>query len=142
MHGKLLFPIHARHHSVIVPDSGTFLMFSVWERAGHGLISIGTATLVSRWHPLPLEGRVAYALIFLLGDLIGHLNVELMPAGFSRSVLGKLFFTPTYHALHHLRFKGHYGLYSPVMDVLFGTYFDDYPDLQARAAQGHGSIRH
>lgn len=139
MHTTWLRVIHRQHHTAKVTQPLTFLSFSIAERSLQGVFGIGTAALFSHFFtPIPLEGVIGYAILFVLLDLKGHLNVEIYPAGFSRTLLGKILFTPTYHAMHHARLTGHYGLYSPLMDHLFGTVYSDYDQVQTRAAHGVG----
>src|SRR5690606_5712092 len=42
----------------------------------------------------------------------------------------------TFHAMHHARYTGHYGLFTTVLDRVLGTAWDDTPEVQARAARG------
>lgn len=55
-----------------------------------------------------------------------------------RKPVGKIINTPTYHALHHARYKGHYGLFTPYLDMMFGTYFKDYEIVHWHLSNGHG----
>jgi len=136
MHLPRFFFIHKRHHQALVAQPLTFLCFSWQERLVHSLLAGGTAMLVSQFLPLPIEGTIAYSVTFVLLDLLGHLNTEVFPAWFGRSWIGKFIYTPTFHALHHARFRGHYGLFTTFMDRLFGTWFPDYERVQSDAASG------
>jgi len=136
MHRKSFYFVHRAHHESLVVRPLTSLTFSISERMLQSLIA-GTAALAfSQVVPLPVEGPVLYYFVFFLLDILGHLNVEVFPAGFGGSILGKVVYTPTFHAMHHARFKGHYGLFTSIMDHLFGTVFDDYARVQADAASG------
>src|SRR2546427_5937141 len=41
-------------------------------------------------------------------------------------------------SMHHARYTGHYGLFTTMLDRALGTYWDDYPEVHARAARGEG----
>jgi hypothetical protein len=42
----------------------------------------------------------------------------------------------TYHALHHARWTGHFGLGTTVLDRLLGTEWSDWPELHRRVLDG------
>ncbi len=85
---------------------------------------------------LALYGLANYAL-----NVLGHSNVEVFPGWFARSRLGRWLVTPTYHALHHARYRGHYGLFTSVLDRCFGSVYADYEMVQQRASAGQGLTR-
>lgn len=138
MHSRALYFIHAQHHTARVVSPFTSFSFSLAEQALSNVPATLFIILLSRVMPLSVPGIMAFSLVNILGSLLAHLNVELFPAGFARTALGRVFFSSTYHALHHARFQGHYGLFTRVMDRLFGTEFPDYAELQTAAAQGQG----
>ncbi|HWJ25042.1 MAG TPA: sterol desaturase family protein, partial [Flavisolibacter sp.] len=45
-----------------------------------------------------------------------------------------VFNTPTYHAMHHARYVKNYGLITSTLDRLFNTMWEDYDQVQSRAA--------
>jgi sterol desaturase/sphingolipid hydroxylase (fatty acid hydroxylase superfamily) len=91
--------------------------------------------------PVTLAGVMAYILTNYALNVFGHGNTEWLPERFVRSWAGRLFFTPTFHALHHARYQGHYGLFTPMLDRWLGTAFDDYEQVHARAREGAGLER-
>ncbi len=138
LHTKALYFIHAQHHVAKVTHPLTSLSFGLLERMVLISGSLGFAILASRVLPLALPGLMAYYLVNYILNVLGHSNVELLPAGFARTLGGKVLFTPSYHALHHARYTGHYGLFTRVLDRAFGTEWEDYPEVQERAARGEG----
>jgi sterol desaturase/sphingolipid hydroxylase (fatty acid hydroxylase superfamily) len=138
LHTRALYFLHAQHHTARVVSPFTSFSFSLAEHA----LSTAPATfgivLLSQVMPLSPVGLGAFSLLNVFGSLLAHLNVELFPAGFARSAVGQVFFSSTYHALHHARYRGHYGLFTRVMDRLLGTEFPDYAELQSAAARGQG----
>jgi Delta7-sterol 5-desaturase len=141
MHTRLLWPIHAPHHRSLVTCSLSGLRFSLAEKLVLTLGSVGFAAAVSWVMPVTLPGLLAFFVVYYAESILGHSNVEIMPERIVRSPVGRLVGTTTFHALHHARFKGHYGLTTPALDYLFGTVFADYPEAQERAARGEGFER-
>jgi sterol desaturase/sphingolipid hydroxylase (fatty acid hydroxylase superfamily) len=132
LHRPRLFFIHAQHHVARVCDPFTSVSFSLVE---HVLAT--TPPLVVSWAmtlvlPVPIEAAALFGFVVWVGDVYAHSNLEPWPAGFTETWPGKVFATPTHHALHHARLNGHYGLYTRWLDRLFGTEFDDYAAVHAR----------
>ncbi|MES1243414.1 MAG: sterol desaturase family protein [Acidobacteriota bacterium] len=141
MHTRLLWPIHAAHHRALVTASTSGLRFSLAEKLVLTLGSVGFAAAASHVLPVTLPGLLAFFVVYYSESILGHSNVEIMPAGLVRSPLGRVVGSTTFHALHHSRFSGHYGLTTPLLDYIFGTVFPDYPEVQERAARGEGLER-
>ncbi|MFP2908061.1 sterol desaturase family protein [Pyxidicoccus sp. 3LFB2] len=141
LHTRALYRLHAQHHVAQVTDPLTSLSFSVVERmvlmgGGFGLVILAMQVM-----PVTLAGVMAYILTNYALNVFGHGNTEWLPERFVRSWAGRLFFTPTFHALHHARYQGHYGLFTPMLDRWLGTAFDDYEEVHARARAGNGLER-
>jgi sterol desaturase/sphingolipid hydroxylase (fatty acid hydroxylase superfamily) len=142
MHTRSLYWIHRQHHTAHVVDPLASLSFSILERAILLLGALGAAVAFSRLvHPIGAAGLFAYALTNYALNVLGHTNVEVYPAWFARSPVGRWIVTPTYHALHHARYRGHYGLFTSVLDRAFGDVFPDYELVQERASAGNGLSR-
>ena len=138
MHSNAFYFIHAQHHSALVAHPLTVLSFSVTERV---ILMSGILIfpiLVSPYLPISKLGIVIYGLLNLILSQVGHFNAEFFPRWFGSHRLGKYLNTPTYHAMHHARQRGNYGLITTIMDRLCGTYFEDYPKILEMAADGEG----
>jgi sterol desaturase/sphingolipid hydroxylase (fatty acid hydroxylase superfamily) len=141
LHTKALYRFHAQHHVAQVTDPLTSLSFSLVERlvlmgGGMGLVFLAMEVM-----PVTNAGVMGYILTNYFLNVVGHGNTEWLPQRFVSSWAGRLFFTPTFHALHHARYQGHYGLFTVVLDRWLGTAFGDYPQVHARAREGHGLVR-
>ena len=135
LHHPKLFWIHRHHHQAMVMNPWTSLSFSFLER---GILLFGVTLLpaiFSQWIAFPLQAYTAYFLINYIMNVFGHLNAEVVPQTFVKSSFGKFFFTPTYHALHHIRYKGHFGLFTSALDKLHGTYFKDYEAVHMKNSE-------
>jgi Delta7-sterol 5-desaturase len=141
MHTKALFFLHRQHHVAQVTDPLTSLSFSLIERAILLIGALGAAILLSWTIGISVAGMWTYAIANYALNVLGHSNVEVFPAWFTKSRLGRWLVTPTYHALHHARYGGHYGLFTSVLDRAFGSVYPDYEAVQERASAGQGLTR-
>lgn len=141
MHTRALYWIHAQHHVAQVTNPLTSLSFSVAER----VVLLGGAfmlvTVAGGFMPITQAGLALYILSNYALNVLGHGNTEWVPERVVSSWVGRAFITTTFHAMHHARYQGHYGLFTPVLDRWLGTAFDDYPQVHARARAGQGLER-
>lgn len=141
LHTRALYRFHAQHHVAQVTDPLTSLSFSLVERLVLMTGGLGLVLLAMEVMPVTQAGVMAYIVTNYILNVVGHGNTEWLPQRFVSSWAGRLFFTPTFHALHHARYQGHYGLYTVVLDRWFGTAFPDYPRVHAQARAGQGLTR-
>lgn len=141
LHGRRFYWIHRQHHVAKVANPITAISFSVIERFIFVGGFIGFLGLVSLFIPLSRPGILSFAVIAYIANVLGHSNVEFVPAWIAKSRLGGVFYTPSFHSMHHARYHGHYGLYTTVLDRWFNTYFQDYPEVYDRAVAGAGLER-
>jgi sterol desaturase/sphingolipid hydroxylase (fatty acid hydroxylase superfamily) len=123
LHTRWLYKrVHAVHHRSVDVNPLTSYSF-------HGI----EALLITAWLipvawlvPLPLPLLMAAQGVGLANNVMAHLGYELLPSWWIRAPLLRWTNTATFHALHHERFKGNYGLFTRVWDRLFGTELDGY----------------
>jgi Delta7-sterol 5-desaturase len=138
LHTRALYFLHRQHHVARVTDPFASMSFGLVERGVLTLGLLGFATVLSWWVPLARGGLVLYVFSNYVLNVLGHTNIEALPAHFPRTLPGRFFISSTFHAMHHARLQGHYGLFTQVLDRLGGTYFEDFPQVHARAASGEG----
>lgn len=141
LHTPAFYFIHRQHHVATVVDPLTSLSFSMLERLILIVGALGFVVLLSQVAAVSGPGLAVYGLVNYSLNVLGHSNVEVFPSGFARSAVGRWIVTPTYHALHHARYRGHYGLFTVVLDRAFGSVFPDYAAVQERAGEGDGLTR-
>lgn len=141
MHTRALFFIHRQHHVAKVTDPLTSLSFSLLERLVLLTGALGAAIMLSWTIEISLAGLAAYGLANHALNVLGHANVEVFPGWFARSRFGRWLVTPSFHALHHARYRGHYGLFTTILDRSFGNVYPDYELVQDRASTGRGLTR-
>ena len=141
MHTRMLYAVHALHHRSRVTCPLTGLRFSLPEKMILTLGSVGFALIASWLMPITLPAILAFFAAYYVESIAGHSNVEIVPTEIVQSPIGKVFASTTFHALHHARVRGHYGLTTTVLDHLFGTVFPDYVEVHERVVRGE-SLRH
>jgi lathosterol oxidase len=138
LHTKPFYFIHRQHHVATVVSPFSALSFSLIERVILLIGGFGGILTIAHFYPLAPFGILLYLLVNYILNLFAHLNVEVVPPVLLRLRIGRVLNAPTYHALHHGRYRGHYGLYTPFLDWIFDSQFDDYREVQKRAYGGEG----
>ncbi len=136
MHVKQLHFIHREHHLSLLTEPWTSVSFSFLEKFIFSSGILGMLAAFSQVHPLSAVGIFAYYLLYFFTNTLGHANFEFRKEGYYRSFMGSVFNSPSYHAMHHARYIKNYGLLTPWLDRIFGTEWDDVPEVQSRAARG------
>ncbi len=126
LHHPKLYWLHRVHHETSTVSPSSSIAFSLIERFILIFGILFVPVFISYFVPFPNEAYIGYLIINYILNVYGHLNVEFVPEKFVKSKFGDIFITPTYHAIHHEKFNGHYGLFTAVMDDLFGTNHKDY----------------
>ncbi len=136
MHTRPLHFMHREHHLSHLTAPWTSVSFSLLEKFVFSLGILGGLALVSLLIPLSALGVFAYYVLYFVTNTLGHANFEFRKPGYYDRFMGKVFNTPSYHALHHARYVKNYGLITPWLDRLFGTDWKDVSQVQTRAASG------
>lgn len=140
-HTRALYFMHAQHHVARTAQPLSALSFSVLERLVLLAGTVGVAALLEPVYPIALRGLELYLWVNYALNVLAHSNVEVAPAWFMRSPLGRVFIATTFHALHHDRGRGHYGLFTRTLDRLLGTEVVDYEHVVRAAREGRASER-
>jgi sterol desaturase/sphingolipid hydroxylase (fatty acid hydroxylase superfamily) len=135
-HTHRFYFLHAQHHTARISDPFTSFSFSLVEHIAILPSSALFIAALSYVFPVSLLSILSVAVVNEALASYGHWNVEIWRVGFTKSLLGKMLMTPTYHSMHHARFNGNYGLYTRIPDRIFGTEWADYPALHDRTASG------
>jgi lathosterol oxidase len=137
MHTRLLIRIHREHHASHVTTPLTAFSTSVPEclgwLVGYALAPTLLTALGVGVHPL---GFAAYMLYNFWGNVLGHINAEVIPAFVGRRVHSWTAHPIVYHSLHHARYTGHYSFCATFMDRTCGSEWPDWPALHARVLAG------
>jgi len=133
---------HQYHHKSINTEPTTGVSFEIGERLAYTVL-FAIPPLVADY--LGYQSFFALGLYLLWFDLMnegGHINFEILPMWFFRSPLRYIIYSPTFHAVHHTKFKKNYSLFMPWSDILFGTavYTHDEPAAAAAAVESQESV--
>lgn len=136
LHHPRLVALHRWHHvsRITTPLSGQSV--SLGEAIGWTVGYVGLPLALASVFPISASGWAWYMAFNVIGNIAGHANVEVVPLApglRARSLFATVF---TYHALHHLRWTGHYGFASTWADRLLGTEWPDWMALYERVARG------
>ena len=135
MHHKSLHFIHREHHKSRVTNPWSSVSFSFLEKFIFSVGIIGFMAGLSHFTPISVFGIGSYYLLYFYTNTLGHANFEFRKPRYYEGFMGKIFNTPSYHAMHHARYTNNYGLMTPWLDKLFGTTWEDFSEVQTRAAE-------
>ncbi len=137
MHTRALVRFHRWHHRSHVTTPLTGQSMSAVEACAWMLGYVGLPSVFSQLIPLGFWGWIGYLAFNMLGNIVGHSNVEpTLRAGATRAA-STLVNPYVYHALHHARWTRHYSFQAALMDRLLGTEWDDWPALYERIVSGN-----
>ncbi|XP_026390084.1 protein ECERIFERUM 1-like [Papaver somniferum] len=123
-HHFLYSRYHSHHHSSIVTEPVTSVIHPFGEHIIYFLlfaipiltvIFTGTASVVA------VGGYIIY-IDFM--NYLGHCNFELVTISYVFNIfpfLKYIFYTPSFHSLHHTQFRTNYSLFMPIYDLIYGT---------------------
>ncbi len=66
-----------------------------------------------------------FMMLQLVQNVYAHGGFELFPPGWIVSPVGRHWNSAVHHALHHKTSRGNFGLYTAVLDRVFGTVIDE-----------------
>jgi lathosterol oxidase len=136
LHHRSLVRFHRWHHvsRVTTPLSG---QSTSWvEAAGWMVGYVALPVALSRMVPISASGWAWYMAYNVVGNIVGHANVEPVPRGrwiYWGALISNAF---VFHSLHHARWTGHYCFAAAGMDRLFGTEWPDWMELHDQLAAG------
>jgi sterol desaturase/sphingolipid hydroxylase (fatty acid hydroxylase superfamily) len=134
MHTKALLWIHREHHKSKVTNPLSSVSFSFLEKLIFSVGIIIPIAALSTFMPISFYGLYAYYIFYFITNVLGHSNMEIRDAEYAKTWIGKVLNTPTFHAMHHARYVKNYGLITSTLDRFFNTMWEDYEQVQSRAA--------
>lgn len=124
-HPKLYRFTHAVHHRSTNPSPWAALFFQPTEAVLEAAI-LPLAVLIL---PLHIYTIIAFLMLMMFLNTLGHLGVELYPQGFTRSRWTWWNNTATHHNMHHRYVNYNFGLYFNWWDRMMGTNHPRYHDV-------------
>jgi sterol desaturase/sphingolipid hydroxylase (fatty acid hydroxylase superfamily) len=136
---------HAFHHKSLVVRPNTAMTFDVQERLMLTVLFFGLFAALDHFvfgTGVSILGFFLYIGVHDTLNFLGHYNTEVLPRWYVKNKwLNWMFYSPTFHALHHSRYTKNYGLFTPWCDILFGTKSDETEPLAEMAIIGKGPQR-
>ncbi|KAI3919341.1 hypothetical protein MKW92_015624 [Papaver armeniacum] len=125
LHHFLYSRYHSHHHSSIVTEPVTCSCYtSIREHViYHILFAIPMVTVIFTG-TLSLVAIGGYITYVDFMNYLGHCNFESVAISSVFNIfpfLKYLFYTPSFHSLHHSRFRTNYSLFMPIYDHIYGT---------------------
>lgn len=123
MHYKKIYPIiHRIHHISKNPTPWAAFSFHPIE----AFIQIAWIPIIILFIPTHILTIAIWVMYMMLFNVIGHLGYEIFPKNFISSIFGKIFFSSSFHNMHHRKNNCNYGLYFVIWDRILGTMHNDY----------------
>ena len=138
LHHKRLFrATHLHHHKSRTPTPWTAYSFSSWEAVTEALF-LPIFMLATSTMGFAMTGLAVFLFLWhmIFRNVIGHLGVELYPAGWVDNRWTGWWNTTTHHDLHHSSGNTNFGLYFTWWDRWMGTehprYREEFRTVTAR----------
>ncbi|XP_026429627.1 protein ECERIFERUM 1-like [Papaver somniferum] len=130
-HHFLYSRYHSHHHSstatepitsVIHPFGEHLMYFTLFMIPLLNMVFTGTGSIVA---------FAAYITYIDFMNNMGHWNFEFVPSSLFKTFpfLKCIFYTASYHSLHHTQFRTNYALFMPMYDYIYGTMDKSSDDL-------------
>ena len=133
--GPIYRLIHRVHHAYDNPTATALYALHPGEVLGFGSLWV---VLLCVWD-FSLGSVVGYTALNLVFGLVGHLGIEVFPAGWARGPVTGLVSTATFHNQHHASPTHNMGFYTTIWDRWFGTLHPAYEaEFEANARRGWG----
>ncbi|WP_072218014.1 sterol desaturase family protein [Leptolyngbya sp. NIES-2104] len=134
-HPRLFKRLHHGHHQSGDPTPWTSFAFDLLDAIVQAIFLVGVVFII----PLHLITLVAVLMTMTIASLVHHLGFEPLPASSSYHWLRKWVIDSTHHAIHHRKYKVHYGLYFTFWDRWLGTQDPNY-EYQIRSTHIQSSL--
>ncbi|KAL9689443.1 hypothetical protein QQ045_009829 [Rhodiola kirilowii] len=134
-HHFLYSRYHSHHHASIVTEPHTSVIHPFAEHIVY-FILFGLPMMIPIFTGVASVGCIAGYLFYVdMLNCIGHCNFEFIPKWVFSIFppLKYIMYTPTFHSLHHTKFRTNYSLFMPFYDYIYGTMDDSTDKLHASA---------
>lgn len=135
-HKKLFRATHLHHHKSRTPTPWTAYSFSMWEAATEAAF-VPIFLLITSLMGVAYAGFAIFIFLWIMivRNVMGHLGVEMHPAGWVDTPWLDWISTTTHHDLHHSDGKYNFGFYFTFWDRLMGTEHPEYKERFRAVAQ-------
>ena len=109
--------VHKTHHESKTTSAWTAFSFHPIEGFLQAIILPATILVL----PMHMYVLLVQLTIMTFSSVINHLEIEVYPSWFQKTVFGKLIIGATHHSLHHKQVKYNFGLYFTFWDKWIKT---------------------
>jgi sterol desaturase/sphingolipid hydroxylase (fatty acid hydroxylase superfamily) len=134
-HPKLFRHIHVVHHRSLDVNPFTSYSFHAVEALLLGAWIVPASMLL----PIPMAALATLQVIGLANNVMAHLGYEFLPVWLMKMPIVRWTNTATFHALHHTRSRGNFGLHTRLWDRVFGTEIADYERVFIERGRGRAA---
>ncbi|CAN4077069.1 unnamed protein product [Withania somnifera] len=139
-HHFLYSRYHSHHHSSIVTEPITCVIHPFAEHLAYFLLFAipPLTTVITRIASIVSFGGYITYIDFM--NNLGHCNFEIIPKWMFSILppLKYLMYTPSYHSLHHTRFRTNYSLFMPFYDYIYDTLDKSSDTLYEKSLERQG----
>ncbi|XP_010255641.1 PREDICTED: protein ECERIFERUM 1-like [Nelumbo nucifera] len=139
LHHHILYSrYHSHHHSSIVTEPITSVIHPFAEHISYFLLFAIPMVVMLVTGTLSIAALAGYITYVDFMNYMGHCNFELIPKRLFElfPLLKYLVYTPSFHSLHHTKFRTNYCLFMPMYDYMYGTVDDTSDTLYEASVKG------
>ncbi|KAI3971193.1 hypothetical protein MKW92_020243 [Papaver armeniacum] len=143
-HHFLYSRYHSHHHSSIVTEPITSVIHPFGEHLMYFILfAIPLLTMVFT-ETVSMVAVFGYLTYIDFMNYMGHCNFEFVPFYLFTifPFLKYIFYTPSYHSLHHTQFRTNYALFMPMYDYIYGTMDKSTDDLYMKSLRRQDESPH
>ncbi|XP_077250793.1 very-long-chain aldehyde decarbonylase GL1-5-like [Tasmannia lanceolata] len=137
-HHYLYSRYHSHHHSSIVTEPITSVIHPFAEMLMYFLLFSIPLITTALTRTASVVSIFSYLTFIDFMNNLGHCNFEIVPNWLFQifPTLKYIFYTPSYHSLHHTQFRTNYALFMPMYDYIYNTVDKSSDDLYEASLKG------
>ncbi|MCL7034549.1 hypothetical protein MKW94_000703 [Papaver nudicaule] len=122
-HHFLYSRYHSHHHSSIATEPITSVIHPFGEHLMYFILFMMPLLTMVFTGTGSIVGFAGYLTYVDFMNNMGHCNFEFVPSAVFTTFpfLKHIFYTASYHSLHHTQFRTNYALFMPMYDYIYGT---------------------
>ena len=121
-HPSIYGKLHKHHHLSIITTAKTAVSFLALEHLFYDSLFALPIIIPCYLGYCSIVQLLFYIPLMDLANTFGHINIELFSLNWYNTFLGNIFYSTSYHHIHHKYFKYNFALFVPIYDYIFGTY--------------------
>ncbi|XP_042453335.1 very-long-chain aldehyde decarbonylase GL1-6-like [Zingiber officinale] len=134
-HHYLYSRYHSHHHASIVTEPITSVIHPFAEELVYFLLFAIPLVTTALTGIISLAAGFGYLIYIDFMNYMGHCNFEMVPKWLFNAFppLKYFMYTPSFHSLHHTKFRTNYSLFMPIYDYIYGTMDESSEELYEKS---------